>query len=123
MVKEYFGTLTVMFSKENSKTISLMALVFTHVQMALAMRACGLMIFNTDKVRLFGLIPQHTKGTITKAGSTVLALTDGQKATHIAASGKIIRSADLEHTNGQTADGTKAIGRITLCMDKEFTHG
>ena len=123
MEKASFGMPMEMFLKGSSRTISQMALGFTPVPMELDMRACGLTTYRTVKAKLSGQTLQHIQEITFKAENMVLVLTNGQKATLTAGSGKIIRLVDLAPMNGLMAEGTKDTGKTTSCMDRGSTLG
>ena len=87
MEKAPFGTLMETFMKESSKMINQMATVSFTALIALSMKVHGLMISSMDLDKHTGLTAQATSEIIRRVVAMVLALTNGQMATHTAANG------------------------------------
>ena len=91
VARESFGTLTVIFLKENGKTIKLMALEFTLISMELVTLDIGKRISSMVKVKSSGSTEVNTMVTIIWVRNMDMESTGGQTVVHMKVTGLTIR--------------------------------
>ena len=123
MAKGSFGTLTVIFLKENGSTTERRDMEYILMQMERVMKGFGKKIYSMGKAKSSGLMAVSISETTNLGKSMDRENTGGQIIVIMMEIGAIIKLKVKGHTSGLTDEGIPVDGKIMTWKDMEHTGG